>query len=429
MKKILILIILAMIVLCAGQAFGDPEIKTSGQIRLRCEFDNDPNNSFGTAATTVHTTFLRTRFNVDATINKNTSAYIQFQDSRKFGTLNSSGIGVDADDKVYLHQAYFKINQLWENGIGLKAGRFEVNLGNQRVFGAVGWHNEGRTWDGMELFFEGGEFAVSGYMLRPRDDFDDSASTDFDIFGVNAKINQLNLELFAFLEKDAAKAVLINGGDTLTSPHDALERINLGLYTHRSFDQFDFALNAVYQMGKHRIWTVIASDTGSFEEDIAAMMFTFEAGYTFEGDMNPRLAVGIDYSSGEDDFFDNKFKAYNNLYYTGHKFRGYMDYFLASKRTGLMDLMFRAKLNPFEGWTVKGDLHMFSTAVDYASEVDGSMTKDIGMELDFSIATKNISGAKWVTGLSLFMPKDAYTEIDGNEDMTMWAYSMFTVGF
>ncbi|MCP4704898.1 MAG: alginate export family protein [candidate division Zixibacteria bacterium] len=427
MKKTLILTVLALMILCVGQAFGDPEIKTSGQIRLRCEFDNDPNNSFDTAAATVNTTFLRTRFNVDATINENTSAYIQFQDSRKFGTLNSSGIGVDTDDKVYLHQAYFKINELWENGIGLKAGRFEVNLGNQRVFGGVGWHNEGRTWDGMELICDGDGYAVSGYFLRPRDDFDTTESTDFNIFGLNAKIKSLNLELLAFLEKDAARVDTTIGVDTFTPTHDALGRINLGLFFHRSHKQFDFALNAVYQMGKRQIWEVTATDTGSVEEDIAAMMFTFEAGYTFDGKMKPRLAVGIDYSSGDDDATDDKFKAYNNLYYTGHKFRGYMDYFLASKNSGLMDLMFRAKLNPVEGWTVKGDLHLFTTAVEYSYA--GSNIKDRGMELDFSVATNKISGAKWVTGLSLFMPKEGFTMMTDNEDMTMWAYTMFIVGF
>ncbi len=77
MKKIILLTVLAMIVLCAGQTFGDPEIKTSGQVRLRCEFDG---KSFDKDAATVNTGFLRTRFNVDATINENTSAYIQFQE-------------------------------------------------------------------------------------------------------------------------------------------------------------------------------------------------------------------------------------------------------------------------------------------------------------------------------------------------------------
>jgi len=443
MKRILIcLTVLVMIALFTSQALSDVKVESSGQVRLRCEFDNDPQNVFAENAATVHTTYLRTRFNINALVNENASAYIQFQDSRKFGTLNSGGIGVDADDKVYLHQAYLKVNHLWENGIGIKAGRFEVNLGNQRVFGAVGWHNFGRTWDGMELFYSGGKCAVSGYYLRPRDDFNASAYTDFDIFGLNAKINSINLELFAFMEYDAllkagfttydSTDTSIDTTDYLNSTHKNLQRINIGMYYTRDYNQFDFSLNAVYQMGKIQDWTGVnaAADTmESTELDIAAYMATFEAGYTFDGDMKPRIALGIDYTSGDDGSDATKHKTYNNLYYTGHKFRGYMDYFLASNSAGLMDLMFRGKISPIEGWTVKGDFHLFTTAEDYTSNVtgDNSKTKDIGMEFDFSVATGRILGATWVGGVSLFMPKKAYT--GGNDNMTMWAYSMFIVGF
>jgi len=112
MKRTLLMVsMLTLIAMMAGQLQAETDIKTSGQIRMRCELDNDPENNFAEDAATVHTTFLRSRLNLDVSINKNASAYIQFQDSRRFGTMNSGGIGADEDDRIYLHQETWFI---WE---------------------------------------------------------------------------------------------------------------------------------------------------------------------------------------------------------------------------------------------------------------------------------------------------------------------------
>ena len=414
-RPLMLLIMLIMIVMLAGQVYSESEITTSGEVRIRCEFNNNTDKSFNKDDATVHQTLMRTRFNISAKINDNTSAFLQLQDSRRLGEYKSGNIGDNGD--VYLHQGYFAVKELWKNGLGIKAGRFEVNLGNQRVFGAVGWHNVGRVWDGAQLIcnFENSDF--NGYWLRPRDDFDATGNTDFDIFGLTANLKAMHLELFGFLETDANRIDSTIVVDTTTQDFDDLNRINLGLYYWRDYKQFDFSLNLAYQMGNQHVW----ADDGlggvnSVEEDIAAYMVTFEAGYTFEGDMKPRLAAGIDLSSGDDDLTDNKCKTYKNSYYTGHKFRGYMDYFLASEDAGLMDIMVRGKINPIEGWTIKGDFHIFSSAVE--RNVAGD--KELGNEFDLTVSTSKISGMKCAAGFSMFMPDDKWQISDAESPIWLW---------
>lgn len=404
----MLLIMLCLIVLLASQIYGETDITTSGEVRIRCEYNNDTDKVFDKDDATVHQTLMRTRLNIDAEINDNTSAFIQLQDSRRFGDPESGDVGDHGD--VYLHQGYITVNHLWNNGLGVKIGRFEVNLGNQRVFGAVGWSNVGRVWDGTQFFFNSNNNEFKGYWLRPRDDFNTNENTDFDIFGISANFKPVNLELFGFYVIDAVKPI---------ATEDSINRVKglvFGLYYYWTNNQFDFNTNFVYQSGKYA-----ASNT---EYDVAAFLFTYEAGYTFESNMSPRLAAGIDFSSGDDNgFSDGEYKSYYEFAYTGHKFRGYMDYFINSTTSGLVDIMLRGKLNPVDGWTVKGDFHIFSSAV----ERNASGDKGIGSEFDLTVSTSNISGVKFDAGFSMFMPHEEWVGSDA--ETALWYYLMMTAGF
>ena len=407
MKRSLIpLILLFVIVLSAGQVYGGADITASGEVRVRCEYNNNTDESFNKDDATVHQTLMRTRLNINAEINDNASIFMQFQDSRRFGDPESGDVGDHGD--VYLHQGYITVNQLWNNGIGVKIGRFEVKTGNERVLGAVGWSNVGRVWDGTQFFCNSDNIDFTGYWLRPRDDFNEVENSDFDIFGISANLKTINLELFGFYLKDAVKPIPAD------SSINRVEGMVFGLYHFREHNQFDFTLNAVYQTGKYAL--------GS-EYDVAAYLITFEAGYSFDSNMNPRLAAGIDLASGDDEFADDKYSAYYEYAYTGHKFRGYMDYFVASDLAGLIDIMLRGKLNPVDGWTVKGDFHLFSSAVEYNADGD----KSYGSEFDITVSTSKISGVKFDAGFSMFMPSEKWQGDDA--ETALWYYLMMTAGF
>jgi hypothetical protein len=444
MRQLITITLVSLLMLMLfGQALADVKLKTSGEIRMRCEFDG---RSFDEAdSALVNTGFLRTRVNLKAKINNNVKAFVQFQDSRRLADNDAFGAptsgGLNDGESVDLHQAFILIDNLWSGGIGLKAGRFEVNLGNQRVFGAVGWSNVGRVWDGLQPFFKSGDVVINGYWLKKMDRFHTERNHDFDIYGVSLDFPSINMQIFGFMEKDAQRVDTTDFGSVFTPYHDALSRNTIGVYYVRDWKQFDFTLNAAYQFGKLMYWTEPTVDSlASAEMDISAAMLTFEAGITFDSDINARLAAGVDYTSGDNDA-DDDFKTYNNMYYTGHKFRGHMDYFIAPDpdnpkqwdNAGLIDIYLGGKLNPDKGWTIKGDLHFFKTAVDYfgGSGMGNIVTNNIGTEFDLSVSTTRIAGVNLSCGASLFMPNEDFinTAADEIDDTTIWMWTMLSVNF
>ena len=424
LNKLLLVVVVVLAV--AGLAQADADINVSGQVRLRDQLDK---KGFDTSATTTTFTEMRTRVGVAATVNDNAHVFIQFQDSRTGGGLSrfgqpTSGTLNDAHN-VDIHQAYIQLDNIFGEGWGGKAGRFEFNRGNQRVFGAVGWHNVGRSWDGSMLWYDNPDFKITGFWLKALELQYPTYNRDFDIFGLYGNIPSANLDLFGFYEYDADT----NGYATGINQ---LDRINLGLYYYRTYQQLDFELNGVYQFGTmptHKPTLPMPWwDTVKTEWDIAAFMFTFEAGYSFVGSGNARVAVGIDYASGDDGSDTTKCKTYQNSYYTGPKFRGYMDYFLGSHDAGLMDLMLRGKVDPTPGWTVRGDLHYFTTAENYISPIDTSTTTDVGIEFDLTVSTSRVAGVNLDAGASIFLPKEAFAGMR-DPDPGFWLWSMATVNF
>ncbi len=447
MKTIIMIRIVFLLAALAlpAQLFAETEVSVSGQIRVRGEVDS---KSFDPGHNTQVFQIMRTRVNVDALVNGNAHAFVQFQDSRILGGEDQFGAwqsGTLNDGKnVDVHQAYLKLDRIWLDGLGAQCGRFEYNLGNQRVFGSVGWHNVGRSWEGCLGWYQAEQVKLSGFWLKAQEEQEVSsalANRDFDIFGGQVAIDQANLELFGVYEID--NDTLVRAADSTLLPGKKLERLTFGLNYHRQYQQFDFEMTTAYQ-------------TGSMVDsvDIAAMMFYGEAGYTFEGDGKARLGIGFDYSSGDDTPGDGESKTYNNLYYTGHKYRGYMDYFIASNTAGLTDMFVRGRITPHPQWTVKGDFHYFRTAqrylypINYAGDMAG--TENVGVEFDFTVSTTSVAGVGLTGGLSLFLPEQHYVArrlydltdsaqppdiraaqalAKVNDDMTVWSYVQAVVNF
>lgn len=411
-------LIVSMLILLGGNAYADNSLEVSGQVRARFEIDQ---KNFSPSAATRSFFDLRTRLATHFLIQNNTHFFAQLQDSRRLGGQNSLGedqSGTLNDSRnVDVHQAYLKIDELWQNGIGIQIGRFEVNLGNQRVFGSVGWSNVGRSWEGAHVFLDRARFDVSGFWLKRREVNDPLENRDFDIWGINARLKDYSSEFFLFRELDADRFT-----DGIPTSIDRLDRISTGLYAKRIYDPVDLEINVVYQLGQQRAFI----DSLFSEQDISAMLITFEAGYTVDGDRNARVAAGFDYASGDEDPTDDTHKAYDNLYYTGHKFRGYMDYFIGSNTEGLFDLIVKGKMSPVEGWLLSADLHYFRTDEEFVG-LNDEESNHVGVEIDLGVSTDKIPGVNFTSGSSIFIPGDAYA---GEEnDPGLWIYTMFTASF
>ncbi|MFH1699270.1 MAG: alginate export family protein [Candidatus Zixiibacteriota bacterium] len=396
----------------ARTAMAETKFSYDGQIRLRDEL-----NLKSLAAERHGQTFadLRTRVGLKFEPTDKALAYIQFQDSRRLGDPSSGDLS--ASDNVDLHQAYFELHQaIWE-WLYCKAGRFEVNYGNQRVFGAVGWSNVGRSWEGGIASIRPEDVQFDIFWLKKIEMNSENYNRDFDIVGFYGMFKKYNLDLFGFYELDA---------DSNAYVQQKLKRFNIGGYYNNSFDKIDLTLQGNLQFGERP--RSLLPDI--LVQDISAFMLNGELGYKFEGRGGVYTGVGIDYTSGDDHADSTKYKAYANDYYTGHKFRGYMDEFVSSPEHGLIDAMFRVKGSPAPDWWLECDFHYFKAAQNYVSKSDDTtLTSNIGLEIDLTIKTKIISGAILSGGMSFFAADEHYAAAGANRSTGMWLYTMTTIDF
>jgi len=421
-----------LLVVLACPAGAETEVTLEGQVRVRGEMDD---RSFSPDDELSDVNLLRVRAGIEALIDKNTEIYIQLQDSRVFGgEINgaySSGT-LNNSDNVDLHQGYIAVRRLWHDRLSAKAGRFEFTLGNQRLFGSVGWSNVGRSWEGMTVGWDLTDVTVLPFFLKRQEKLDQQRGTDFEVTGLNVSIPQAAAEVLVVYEDDG-------GGVFVNAPSEPLQYINnLDRFTVAGFTAqelgagFVLTANAAYQFGDMR--------RGDEEIDIAAWLITVEIARSFGSARLKRLALGVDIASG-DDPNDDTWQAFNNLYYTGHKFRGFMDYFVASNPEGLLDIYARAAVTLSPGWSLTADLHHFRTPQDFLpfplEAVAQEATRQLGTELDLTLSTTTVPGLTLTGGLSVFAASDEFAkrtigagigEEPGN-DPGIWSYLMATANF
>lgn len=421
----------------AATARADADVNVDGEIRFRTELDD---RTFREGTDMSAYNLLRTRLGVGAFLEDNALFYAQFQDSRTLGGLGAGGFqsGTLNDGRnVDVHQAYLKIAKLWREGLGVKLGRFEVALGNERVFGPVGWSNVGRSWEGATAWYRTEALKLTGMALKRRElqgPFHPSEDTDFDVYGVVADLADPAFQLFCVYEYDSSRELALAAGGR--DGANDLDRVTLGIFFKNQVEGYrlDYSLNAAYQTGTAYDSTGTGSPVRKL--DIGAYMLTFEVGYTIGGSRPARIAAAIDYTSGDGDPADGDWRAYNNLYYTGHKWRGFMDYFLDSSPSGLVDLKGHAGVELAPKWWLSGDLHWFRTAAEYDDPLGGggARTTDVGTEIDLTLKTESIDGVGMLGGASFFMPKDAFADTfdpgSGGDPRTgLWFYYQFIVSF
>jgi hypothetical protein len=228
----------------------------------------------------------------------------------------------------------------------------------------------------------------------------DPSNSDHDLYGIYLQ-HQAMWDAFLLYDYD--------GRETITPDEKDLSRFTLGAYSAREFaGSFDYIANVAWQGGS----------AGNF--DLSAYLLALELGWNAGGEHDWRAALGIDLASG-DDPGDEDFQAYNNLYYTGHKFRGFMDQFLPSNPEGLLDLYLRGSFQPVPDWLAGADLHLFQFAQDPSTVND---ERGVGSELDIFARVATMRNFSTEIGGSAFFPNEDTFGADA--DTELWGYLQFT---
>ena len=396
-QKQILLSLLPLLIL-SNNALGQERWQLSGQIRQRFEMDN---KDFNGNTDSNNFNLLRSRINAEFAPSDNLSAFFQMQDSRRFGEETSTLVDGSADN-FDVHQAYFNLENVFNLPVDLKVGRMEVVLGPQRLVGAVGWHNVGRSFDGARIKIHSKKVSVDVFNFKEVENSDFGDTGDRSVLGAYSD--------FKIAKSHKAQGFIIWQKET---PSDNRSCYTLGAYSKGNINQFHHETELAFQGGKR---------AGA---DVSAFMAALNVGYTFaKSSITPDVTIGVDYLSGDDNPDDNTFKVFDTLYATNHKYYGFMDFFLNipvhTVNLGLRDTHVKLSSKPFTKTKVALAFHRFNANANYTL-VNGSNSKGFGSEIDLTVSHKYSQNVTFTGGASLFTPGEIFKETRGG-DSSNWVF-------
>lgn len=415
MKRWLLSLIFLLLLPSAAWAQDGSLFTFGGQIRHRSELDARDFSS-GTSPADFH--LLRTRLNVSVDPADQVDVFVQIQDARLFGAGNPAAARGTMDPsagQLDLHQAYFKVDQLFDTNLSFKVGRQELVYGNQRLVGAVGWSNVGRTFDAGVLAYDGKRASIDFFAAKlvGTTAEDDGAQNLYGLYSTWHLADGQMLDAFALLDNNTNE-VIDAGGD----PVDRLVRFTPGVALRGTISRLHYELEAAYQTGKQTL------TPGAGRATIGASLLSAYASYELVPASGFSLGAGYTRLSGDDTPNDNERGSFNTLFATNHKFYGYMDFFPATlSALGLQDLQATAAVNVSERATLAVALHHFEGA-----EATGDL-QTMGQELDVTATYRFADNVRFTAGLSGFVPGEAMEVVQGNDDTAYWGYLMSVINF
>jgi Alginate export len=397
-------------------------ITFTGEIRSRTEWDAP-----GGAASADVFTMLRSRFGARVDPARGLTVMLQLQDSRVLGTEgNRVSSAVDVFD---LHQGYLQLVTPWRGSeIGVRAGRQEIALGNERLVGAVNWSNTGRTYDGARVF------------LAPRGPAgaDRWSATGF------AAVMEENGRRFGGATTPGAAAPdhLILGayashgaagkpGADVTVLYDGGARYRSYANSHRTTADarvraplpfaFRIELEGALQTGAQSY--VPATGTPTAQSVRAWLAGARVARAVGRG----TATAGVDLLSGDDSPTDARYSAFGTMFGTNHPFYGLLDVIgdpaATTKERGLRDAFVTAT-HPATSWLApRAELHRFTLAT--------GAQRRLGVEADLVVPIRLAAGTTLELGYALFRAGPAAEPLGLGVDRSYrkWGYAQLRAGF
>lgn len=408
-----LMLLLSLVTLVDAQS-NDRKFEASGQLRLRSETDNkDFDNDTGA----IDFTLMRTRLNLKFSYSDKLVVFAQLQDSRTFGEegQDAATSTLTSLRNIDLHQGYFQIHRLFFPWLNYKFGRLELAYGAQRLIGLNDWNNVGRAFNGsvMTLSFKTVQIDFIESTLVESFQAPDTLNGDQTLSGIWMKIQRPGSPLLNFY--------VLTDEDKQKNTEDAsrFQRSTVGARIENKWQRLQLEAEANLQAGKI-----------NFTQDILAWYLSGLLRFDFDEHSKNQFWLGADYLSG-DNSNTEKYECFNTLYPARHKFFGYMDYFTDiprhTRNLGLTDLMVKAKYSPHEKISLAGDFHYFRLAQS-AVLSDGSASKELGAEFDFTFSFDYLKNLNFTLGSSVFIPNQVFKEWKG-DDPSFWVYGQTTVNF
>ena len=409
MKNIIFLLIIPLFAFPQETLF-----RWNGELRIRTEADGRDFN-LKTAANLY--TLSRIRLGAEIQPMQNVSITVIMQDSRRFGeepTTTTNNKNLD------LYEGYAKIDSFFLPQFSVKAGRFAISSGSERILGRLNWNNVGRAFDGLLLHYQRGEalvdlFAVNISDMNAVPDPVNSVNTSFKkdegtmMFGgyyIETFGKELTVNTYALQERN--KYIIGNNN---------LRRSTAGVHLKGIISELVYETDAACQFGSSNGIT------------ISAWMAALSIGQNLTGSPFTSVSMNADIISGTDPS-SSEVNTFVPPYATGHKFYGAMDYFInfpvQTFNRGIMDFYLRGTLIPMENTVTTISLHHFTTQKKFSANEN---VQDFGQELDVLTQFKYNRSVSFDWGLSAFIPGKLMRGSFFANDVSYWSYLTAQVTF
>lgn len=253
--------------------------------------------------------------------------------------------------KITLHEAWAKLE--FGKGFFATAGRQELSLDDERLFGAHDWAPTGRAHDALRLGWGNAKNQLQAIVS-----FNQTADVVGDVLYLenttNAPRLYKNMQTlwyrFGAVEAPFRISLLLTNqgvGDASGSGTNYMQ--TFGTYMDFAKRKFFFDASLYYQIGKDR-----------YGDDVRAFMMSGNLGLQFSPKW--RASIGDDYLSGGDGMPGTN-RTFNLLYGSYHEFLGSMDYFGFGSLPlyGINDLNMKTVFTPNPKFDLSMALHWLST--------------------------------------------------------------------
>ncbi|UTW56751.1 alginate export family protein [Kordiimonas sp. SCSIO 12610] len=397
----------------------DITLDIGGQYRLRWHTEN---NHAGTRLNGEDNDFLLSRLRVYGSLRfgDHVQVYGEIIDAASIGEDRPPrGIEVDRWD---LLNGFVDVNfDVADTKINVRAGRQELQFGQQRLISPLDWGNTRRAFDGVRVTAKRGDFTFNAFTVSPRtvlpnDSNPTDRSQDFDGLSLQYNIPGHEFELYS-----------------LRYDEDDPERTR--------FDYYTTGLRWKGREGNVLFEAEGGIQRGTFgPQALSAEYLTLGLGYDFKDvAWKPTVWAYYDYASGDDDPNDGVDGRFRQLFPLAHAWLGLID---LVARENIEAFRISAVTRPAKGVTWVNQFHKFNLASAQEGlfnagggrirfDPTGQANSDVGFEYDTFVNFKLLQRMSLIVGYSHFAGGDFIDAtnpqgVSGNAD---FFYVQWTTNF
>ncbi|MBI4460358.1 MAG: alginate export family protein [Acidobacteria bacterium] len=372
-----------------------PRVAWGAEIRLRPESRRD----FSDNVALNNFILQRVRLNARLRLTDTLTGLVQLQDSRFWGQEASTASN---ESNLDLRQGYLQVDRFLAPHLSLRLGRQELIYGNERLVGAFGWDNIGRSFDALKFSYTEPQWTTDFFFSRLNDRRNAGRGDGSqDLIGLYTHIGKSGgrwgLEPYVLYLRDG----LATRGEKGALIPEPTCLVTLGFRHFASFASgLGYDVENAYQVGQNGPDTHRAAAVAAVGR------------YRSAGRLAPEAGFEYDFATGDSDPKDGRSEEFNNLFPTNHLLYGYADYL---GWRNMQDFKPYFSFAPFANGRAELSYHRFLLVESRGAwknaggkvlglDPTGLLGTDLGHEVDLTLTFPLYERVRVLGGYSVFIP-------------------------